>query len=485
MADFPIDRPWELVFAGSDEQRLMRHLFPGDNQEHGAVVVAGVHILPERVRLLVRDVITAEDGVDHVVGPRGFLMLRAQFVQRHVSHARDERLVYLSIHNHGGSNRVEFSGADLTSHERGYPTLLDLVKGMPVGALVFAPSAIAGDIWLPGGKRVRLTRATIVGARRTVLRPAPLQVPKGRAASAMYDRQVRLFGEAGQHIFANTKVGIIGLGGVGSQLAEFLGRLGIGYFVLIDHDRADITNLPRLIAARRSDVLISETTAKQFGILRPVFDRLRRRKVDLAARNIRRANPKASVERIFASVADQPVANKLLDCDYIFLAADAMVARLVFNALVHQYLIPGIQVGARVVTDEKTGAITDVFAASRPVMPGTGCLWCNSLINPFKLQAESTDASQAKEQEYGTESPAPSVVTLNALAAADAVNQFQFYMTGLASKDAWGGYLRYRPLTRSVIRDEPRGDPECAECGRDPTSRFARGDNAMLPTRSC
>jgi molybdopterin/thiamine biosynthesis adenylyltransferase len=263
-----------------------------------------------------------------------------------------------------------------------------------------------------------------------------------------------------------------------------LGRLGVGVFVLIDPDRADLTNLPRLIAARRSDVLVSEATAKRFGIFSPLFDRLRRRKVDLAARNIRRANRTARIEKIFGSIADQSVAEKLLDCDYIFLAADAMLARLVFNALVHQYLIPGVQVGARVVSDEQTGAVTDVFVASRPVSPGRGCLRCNSLINPHKLQIEATIAEQADAQKYGTESPAPSVVTLNAIAAADAVNMFQFYMTGLAAPESWDGYLRFRPLSRSMLRDEPRADADCLECGRRSASRFARGDAAELPTRA-
>jgi tRNA A37 threonylcarbamoyladenosine dehydratase len=461
----------------------MRHLFPGDGGEHGAIAVAGLHLLPNRVRLLVRDVIPAEDGVDHLIGPRGYLMLRAQFVHRYVSHARDERLVYLSVHNHGGFDHVEFSGADLASHERGYPTLLDVVQGLPVGALVFAPAAVAGDVWLPSGDRVRLTQATIVGPRRTILRPSPVAAPKA-VASPMFDRQVRLFGEAGQQIFKHAKVGIIGLGGIGSQLAELLGRLGVGAFVLIDPDRIDLTNLPRLIAARRTDVLITEATAKRFGILRPLLDRLRRRKVDLAARNIHRANHTARIEKIFGSIADQSVAEKLLDCDYIFLAADAMIARLVFNSLVHQYLIPGVQVGARVVTDEDTGAVTDVFVASRPVVPGRGCLRCNSLINAHKLQIEATFAEQAEAQKYGTESPAPSVVTLNAVAAADAVNMFQFYMTGLASRDSWDGYLRFRPLNRSVTRDEPRAETHCSECGRLSPSRFARGDGTSLPTRT-
>ncbi len=483
MADFPIDRPWELVFGGVDEQRLMRHLFPGDGAEHGAIIVAGLHILPNKVRLLVRDVMLAEDGVDHLVGPRGYLMLRAQFVHQHVRHARDERLVYLSVHNHGGSDRVEFSSADLASHERGYPTLLDLVDGLPVGALVFAPAAVAGDIWLPNDTRLRLSRATIVGARRTILRPSPIAAAKGRAP-AIYDRQVRLFGDAGQRIFKEAKIAIIGLGGIGSQLAELLARLGVGSFVLIDPDRADLTNLPRLIGARRTDVLISEATAKRFRMLRPLLDRLRRRKVDLAARNIRRANPDARVERIFRSVADQSVAEKLLDCDYIFLAADSMLARLVVNAIVQQYLIPGVQVGARVVADEDTGEVSDVFVVSRPVLPGRGCLRCNSLINPHKLQIEATAVEQAEAQKYGTESPAPSVVTLNALAAADAVNVFQFFMTGLASRGTWDGYLRFKPLIRSAIQDEPRADPRCSECGRSSSSRFARGDGAELPTRT-
>ena len=47
----------------------------------------------------------------------------------------------------------------------------------------------------------------------------------------------RLFGDAGQAILREAKVGIIGLGGVGMLLAEYLGRLGVGHFVLIEPER--------------------------------------------------------------------------------------------------------------------------------------------------------------------------------------------------------------------------------------------------------
>ena len=272
------------------------------------------------------------------------------------------------------------------------------------------------------------------------------------------------------------------LAGAGSQLAELLGRLGVGSFLLIDPDRADTSNLPRLMAARRSDVLISEAQASRlpFG---KFLSRLRRRKIDLAARNIRRANRHAVVKRVSANVVDDAIARRLLECDFIFLAADEMGARLVVNAIVQQYLIPAVQVGARVVADPDDGSISDVFAVSRPVFPGCGCLWCNGLIDPSRLAEEMTETKQRSAQAYGSESPAPSVASLNALATADAVNLFQFHMTGLARAGAHRAFRRFRPLRGDIRLDEPRRDENCNECGTQPGSRFARGDGIALPTR--
>jgi tRNA A37 threonylcarbamoyladenosine dehydratase len=481
MDDFPIDRPWEVVLPPEISDRLHRHLFPGDEQEHAAGLLAGVHVLGDRVRLLVKDCVLAEDGVDHVIGPRGYLTVRAQFIQSLIRRAREERLVYLSVHNHLSDDSAEFSAPDMAAHERGYPALLDLAKGMPVGALVFGHRAVVGDIWMPGRRRKRLEKGTLLGRRRQIIWASP--PPKKHAVDDRFDRQVRLFGDEGQAILSNTKVGIIGLGGAGSQLAELLARLGVGEFFLVDPDRADTTNLPRLIGSKPSDVLLSEEQARKLGFLKPLADRLRRRKVDLAARNIRRANRHAKITRIFSTLERQSVIKPLLGCDYLFLAADQMVARLAFNAMVHQYLVPGIQIGARVVTDKATGDVSDVFVVTRPVLPGQGCLWCNGLIDPTKLQIEATDEAQAKVQAYGAETPAPSVVSLNALAAADAVNQFQFFMTGLARGGDPPEYHRYKPLSGDYLRELPRRDDNCIECSALSFSRLSKGDGLRLPVK--
>jgi len=353
---------------------------------------------------------------------------------------------------------------------------------MPVGALVLATNATAGVVWHPEGARIPIARTLIVGHARRERFPSPPEAPACKSVQE-FERQIRIFGERGQRTISLSKVGIVGLGGVGSQMAELLGRLGVGSFVLVDPDRADASNLSRLIGARRSDVLISEATVRRMGRFAPIFDRLRTRKVDLAARNIRRANPKAIVKRIFGNIVDRPCTTELLDCDYLFLAADQMAARLVVNAIVHQYLIPAVQVGARVVADGDTGRIEDVFAVSRPISPDHGCLWCNSLIDPTKLQLEVTDPHQREKQRYGTESEAPSVVTLNALGVGEAVNSFLFYLSGLAHEATDPAYMRFRPLRRAVAFDEPSKLANCTECGKTEISRFARGDGADLPVR--
>lgn len=477
---------WSLTLPADLFANLYAHLYPGDGDEHGAVLSAGLARLPHGgVRLLARELFLARDGVDYVPGKRGYRMLKAEFIRDRILRCRDEKLVYLAVHNHGGSDRVAFSRDDLDSHERGYPALLDIARGQPVGALVFAPGAVAGDIWLPGGSRVELTQATIIGARRQVLTQAPLQ--RERVNLMTYDRQARMFGEDGQALLRAAKVAIIGLGGVGSLLAEYLGRLGVGRFILIDPERLHPSNLSRVVGAYGFEALPWLHSAWAPFWLRSRAEQWSAPKVRIARRVIRQANSHAEIDAIRADFLAPAVAAKVLDCDYIFLAADTMRARLLFNAIVHQYLIPGVQIGSKVSVNKETGAVTDVFSVVRPVKPGHGCLWCNQLINPTKLADEAKTAGERRGQRYVDEPEVanPSVITLNGVGAAHAANDFLFYMTGLARADASQDYFRHQPSTRRSFADEPRRDFACIECGTAPGARFGHGDSGRrLPTNA-
>lgn len=476
MAQVPISGRWSLTISESLFEPLERHLFPGDGDEHGAVMVAGLHRLADgSVRLLARDVFLAQDGIDYVPGKRGYRMLKAQFIQGRIMACRDERLVYLAIHNHGGAGRVAFSSDDLDSHERGYPALLDISRGNAVGALVFAKGAVAGDIWLPGGGRVTLDRAEIIGRRRTVLRPARLAGAAG--VDPRYDRQTRLFGDAGQAILGGARVAIIGLGGVGSLIAEYLARLGVGAFVLIDPDRLDPSNIPRVAGARRSDVWWGLSSSAAPAWLRRYALARATRKVDIARRVIRQANPAARVEAIAANILDPAAASAVMVCDYVFLAADEMRARLLVNAIVHQYLVPGVQVGSKISVDAQ-GKLTDVFSVVRPLRPGMNCLWCNQLINPGKLADEAKTGKERRGQRYvdDDEVVAPSVITLNAVGAAHACDDFMHFVTGLAHSGLSLDYARYDSRARAMSLSAPRTDADCPECGSAAGARLGHGE---------
>ena len=109
------------------------------------------------LRLLVQHVQPAEVGTDYVDGQYGYRALTPTFIHREILRCRDSGLAYLAVHNHGDDRHVEFSRIDLESHERGYPALLDIGRGVPVGALVYGQRSVAGRYlaagWQPSNAR--------------------------------------------------------------------------------------------------------------------------------------------------------------------------------------------------------------------------------------------------------------------------------------------------------------------------------------------
>ena len=62
-----------------------------------------------------------------------------------------------------------------------------------------------------------------------------------------FSRNELLIGTEGLELLKNKRVGILGIGGVGSFAAESLARSGVGSLVLMDKDDIDITNVNRQI----------------------------------------------------------------------------------------------------------------------------------------------------------------------------------------------------------------------------------------------
>lgn len=463
--------------------QLHRHLFPGDHDEHGAVILSGIAETETEVTFIAREVLIARDKDDFVPGKHGYRALSADFVARASHRAATQKLCYFSVHNHGGFDSVSFSDTDLESHERGYPALLDILGGGPLGALVFAKNAVAGEIWTREGI-TQLDAMTIVGLNAETIYP---ELPKVSCnGPSLYHRQSLLFGSAGQDRLAKAKVVIIGLGGVGSLVNEYVARLGVGTIVAIDFDQLEDTNVPRVVGSKLWESFTWLRTSR-FPLLRKLGDRLARHKVEIAKRVAKQANANVNFIPIRGNIRDQSVAAHCTDADFIFLCADSMQSRLIFNAILHQYVIPGVQIGSKVPIDKTTGAVGNVFAVSRLVLPETngGCLLCNDLISFDRIQEEALSEEERRRQAY-VEDPdvkAPSVITLNALGAAHAVNQFLFHFFGMFESSTKRGYRM------NFVREDAwqnvacKSEPNCPHCSKTDKSIYGHGDRKALPCK--
>ena len=77
-----MSRRCHLRISRAHVEQLKRHLFPGDVDEHGAVLLAGVSSRNGQLALHVREVHAASDGVDYQEGRIGYRALQPPFINR-------------------------------------------------------------------------------------------------------------------------------------------------------------------------------------------------------------------------------------------------------------------------------------------------------------------------------------------------------------------------------------------------------------------
>lgn len=455
----------ELRIGGFDYGTLHAQLFQADRDEHGAILLAGQHQRTDGgVTLAVREVHPLSPD-DFPPGVHGYRQLSAAALARLGNRAADEGLALISAHSHpGSSDRTALSGDDRAAHERIFPHLLDITGADAVCGIAFGERSAAGEVWRPSGDTPRpLDRVRIVGANTEFLRARPEDDPQ--YVDERFDRQVRLFGPTGQARLRAMHVAVIGAGGGGSIVVEQLAYLGVGKISVVDYDVVKTHNLSRIIGATGRDA------------------RKRAKKVNVAARVVKRIDRSITVNAIDGDIADAPIATLLLDCDYLFLATDTATARLVANAIAQTFLIPLIQIGAKV-ESLATGEIEQIYTAVRPVLPRRGCLACAGLIDPDQLQREAATPEERANQNYlGTaEVIDPSVTTLNGAAAAGALNVFLMGAVGLAEDELADHRITLTREGTALVTHVAR-NPDCRWCGTHERSRYARADPHLLPVR--
>jgi len=205
----------------------------------------------------------------------------------------------------------------------------------------------------------------------------------------VYSRQSFL-GNHSARTLAELRVGIVGVGGGGSHVAQQLAHAGVGHFVVADPDVLKAHNLNRTVGARWDDVI--RKTAKG----------------RIAARLIRGVNPKAKVAARRARWAD--VILELASCDLLVGCVDTYQQRAELEAFARRYQIPYIDIGMDVTGENHEYVISGQVIAS---VPGYPCMRCLGFLTDAKLAREAED--------YGKAGPRPQVVWSNGTLASAAV----------------------------------------------------------------
>lgn len=375
--------------------------------------------------------------------------LRPAFCTELANRAHAAGAGILLAHTHVGDNPLEgFSRID----DKGEEPLSEYFRHRLGAHTNFAAVITARNIHARELGHAAAHDLTIVGSRLT------RRIAHAQAVSDIYDRQVRAFGSAGQQSLASLRVGIVGLGGTGSVVAQQLAHLGVCDFLLLDPDVVDVTSLNRLIGAT------------------PNF--VGRPKVSVAYERVMAINPKAKCTQLQRNVTDDDVTDALLSLDFIFCCTDTMGSRAVLNQLAYQYLIPCIDMGVGIGAED--GRIQYISGRVQMLSAGLPCLVCTDKLDAALVRREMLTEAQRAADPYivGAIVPQPAVISLNSTMSSAAVTMFLAAATDLPSSARMLTYDGVLGTLRAVAMD-PR--PHCVACSED--GALARGTSWPLPTR--
>jgi adenylyltransferase/sulfurtransferase len=134
-----------------------------------------------------------------------------------------------------------------------------------------------------------------------------------------FSRQIILkdIGAIGQKKILNSKVLIIGMGGLGCPVAEFLTRSGIGTLGVIDHDVVSPSNIHRQSLYDEKDI--------------------NKLKVKVAQKKLKNINPKTKVNAFAIKLNDKNSEKITKKYDYIIDGTDNFKSKFLINDLSFKY----------------------------------------------------------------------------------------------------------------------------------------------------
>ncbi|MDR0875490.1 MAG: ThiF family adenylyltransferase [Clostridiales Family XIII bacterium] len=260
-----------------------------------------------------------------------------------------------------------------------------------------------------------------------------------------YSRQIAFpgIGSEGQEKLLHAKAAILGLGALGSVIAEELARAGVGSLRLIDRDYVERSNLARQALYTEKDA--DEQLPKAIA----------------AAKHISEINSEIVTEPIIADINASNIESFVMDADVALDGSDNFELRALLNEACVKHGIPWVYGGALAAA----GAIM-------PIIPGQGpCFRC---LTP-NVPAPGT---------YPTCATAGILnMTSHTVASIEAVQAIRILVGKVSNDDAAANYLSLDLWNDFYTAIPIERNPDCPVCGKGIYEFLEKGadDDALLP----
>ena len=301
----------------------------------------------------------------------GNVSFNGGYLSRAVRSAIESGQGLVFMHSHPSSGWQDMSRPDVCAERDRIADIARATANPLVGMTLGTDGHWSARFWSDGAaartyhwcKKVRVLNKT-----RLVIWRSPYD---GRASDRLRQRRtVDSWGESKQRDLEVLRIGIVGLGSVGSVVAEGLARIGVRELVLIDDDIVEEHNLDRLLNASGRDI--------------------GRAKTDVAERAIRAASTASDVTVLNyrQKVQHRRAYLAAKDCDILISCVDSPVARDLLNRTAYRDGIPVIDGGVEVRKDPRTGNMNAGRWKAHIASPHTECLRCKGQYTSSDVMLE-------------------------------------------------------------------------------------------------
>lgn len=363
-------KKYSVVIPGELNSQLLNHLIREDRQEDLCFALYNPGDGTERFTGILDEIILPEKNDRQIHGNVSF---NSSYYERVLMLAKKKDKGIAFIHSHPWPGYQGMSKDDINA-ETQMAGSVKSVTGLPLlGLTTGSDGTWCARFWFrTTGKNKKYKKEWCESVRvfgnqlklffNNSLKPSINEEALMRTISA--------WGKQTQEDISCIKICIVGLGSVGSIVAECLARTGFAHFTLIDFDSFEEKNRDRSMNVKKKDV--------------------GKRKIEVIARAIKENGTaqKITIRKFPYSIYDENAFKAAIDSDVIFSCVDRPHPRQILNFISYAYMIPVIDGGILVRTNRNNTRLVGADWKVQTVGYGRPCLEC---LDQFTAPTASLD----------------------------------------------------------------------------------------------